>query len=129
MNTINVVLIEPGKKAKIAEIGTELEDMQEFVGGSIETYYPFEEQVCIVCNDEGKLDGSRPNRAIYDEDDKMVEIIFGKFFICDCSGENFGSLSGEQLQRYREQFLMPEHFFKVGGEIQAVKFDPDRESR
>ena len=36
MNTINVVLVEPGKKAQIAEIGTELEDMQEFVGGSIE---------------------------------------------------------------------------------------------
>lgn len=129
MNTINVVLIEPGKKAKIAEIGTELHDMKKIVGGNIETYSMFEEPVCIVCNDEGKFNGSLPNRAIYDENDKMVEIIFGNFFICDCSGENLGSLSGEQLQRYKEQFLMPEYFYKMGGEIQAIKFDPDREAR
>lgn len=129
MNTIDVVLVEPGKKAKIAGIGTELHDMQEFVGGNIEAYYPFEEQVCIVCNDEGKFDGSRPNRAIYDEEGKMADIIFGKFFICDCSGESFASLSEEQLKRYKEQFLMPENFFKIGGEIHAIKNKPDREER
>lgn len=129
MNTINVVLVEPGKEARAAEIGTELRDLQEIVGGNIETCYPFEEQVCIVCNDEGKLNGSRPNRAIYDEEGKMMDIILGKFFICDCSGEGFGSLSNEQLNRYKDQFHMPEDFFKIGGEIHAVKFNPDREER
>lgn len=42
------------------EIGTELSDLQRVVGGLIEPYYPFEEQVCIVCNDEGKYNGMRP---------------------------------------------------------------------
>lgn len=28
--------------------------MQRVVGGDIEGFYPYEEQVCIVCNDEGK---------------------------------------------------------------------------
>ena len=36
MNTINVVLVEPGKEARAAEIGTELRDLQEIVGGNIE---------------------------------------------------------------------------------------------
>ena len=48
---IKVLYCEPGRKARIAEIGTELSDLQRAVGGGfIETYYPFEEEVCIVCN-------------------------------------------------------------------------------
>ena len=38
---IKVVYCEPGRKARIAEIGTELEDLQRAVGGGfIEAYYP-----------------------------------------------------------------------------------------
>ena len=52
-DTIRVVLCEPGRLARTVEIGTELADLQKAVGGGlIETYYPFEEEVCIVCNDE-----------------------------------------------------------------------------
>lgn len=39
---IKVVLCEPGKVARVAEIGTELSDLQRVVGGLIEPYYPFE---------------------------------------------------------------------------------------
>lgn len=72
---IKVVLCEPGKVARVAEIGTELTDLQRVVGGLIEPYYPFEEQVCIVCNDEGKYNGMRPCRAIYGEDREMMDIM------------------------------------------------------
>mgnify|MGYP003197984914 CR=1 FL=1 len=61
---IKVVLLEPGKLARTAEIGTSLEDLQKIVDGLIEAYYPFEEQVCIVCNEESKINGMRPNRSV-----------------------------------------------------------------
>ena len=51
--TIDVVLVEPGKLARPAKITATLEGMQAVVGGDIEPFYPFEEQVCIVCNEEG----------------------------------------------------------------------------
>ena len=124
---IKVVLCEPGKVARVAEIGTELSDLQRVVGGLIEPYYPFEEQVCIVCNDEGKYNGMRPCRAIYGEGREMMDIIFGPFFICDCSTPNFGSLNKEQLERYKKQFQNPEHFFRVGGEIKAVPYKPEKD--
>ena len=76
---IKVVLCEPCKVARVAEIGTELSDLQRVVGGLIEPYYPFEEQVCIVCNDEGKYNGIRPCRAIYGEGREMMDIIFAPF--------------------------------------------------
>lgn len=121
---IKVVMCEPGRAARITEIGTELEDLQRAVGGMIEAYYPFEEQVCIVCNDEGKMNGMSPCRAVYGEDGKMMDIIFGPCFICDCSGENFGSLSQDQIKRYTEQFKNPERYYRIDGDIKAVPYEP-----
>ena len=223
--TIKVVIVEPGKLARQAEIPANLEGMQATVKGSIEAFYPFEEQVCIVCNEEGKITGLPLNRAVYSEpeevdmtyhelcakfrqaenqgrhisgyivftedswpdkypvesrtygvssnnkafqagmggysiyggsidgtdpcvrleqymaDEKggkdgwkiercytkereMVDIIAGTFFICDCSGENFGSLNEDQLKTYTEMFKQPERFARIDGEIIAVPYTP-----
>ena len=122
---IHVVLVEPGKLARDADIGTELSDLQRAVGGGfIETFYPFEESCVLVCDDEGKLNGSLPNRAIYDEKGHVEDIIFGPFFICDCSTEEFGSLTSEQAERYKKMFLKPERFMMASGEIIATKYTP-----
>lgn len=80
-----------------------------------------------VLNDEGKYNGMRPCRAIYGEGREMMDIIFGPFFICDCSTPYFGSLNKEQLERYKKQFQNPEHFFRVGGEIKAVPYRPEKD--
>lgn len=227
--TIRVVLLEPGKLARAADIYASLDGMQRVVGSDIEAYYPFEEEVCIVCNDEGKVNGLPLNRAIREEDtvtemsygelkdvfgdaerggsgkhmtgyvvftadsfDKpfseesrtysvssnnkafqpnmggysiygscldgtdplvrlegymaaehggkdgwkvercytkepgkeIMDIIAGTCFICDCRGENFSSLSDEQLRRYSRQFKYPERFAKVNDEIVAVPYKP-----
>ena len=53
--------------------------------------------------------------------------IFGPFFICDCSTPYFGSLNKEQLERYTKQFQNPERFFRVGGEIKAVPYKPEKD--
>jgi len=65
---IKVVLLEPGKLARAAEIDASLAGMQKMVGGLIEPFYPFEEQVCIVCNEESKINGMRPNRSVKNDD-------------------------------------------------------------
>ena len=226
---MTVVLLEPGKMARVATIDSSLEGMQKVVGGLIEPFYPFDEPVCIICNEEGKLNSMPLNRAIYAEPEEidmsyselrsqfykaeeegkhisgyvvfsqdsfkdpysevsrtyvissdnkafqggmggysiygycldgtdpcvrldrymavehggadgwkiercymksdarqMIDIIAGPCFICDCSGEDFGSLTAEQLQKYMEQFKYPEHFFRVGGEIKAVPYPPEK---
>ena len=40
---------------------------------------------------------------------------------------NTGSLNKEQLERYKKQFQNPEHFFRVGGEIKAVPYKPEKD--
>ena len=124
---IRVVYCEPGRPARVTQIGTALEDLQKAVGGLIEAYYPFEEEVCIVCNDEGKLNGMSANRAIYDEEHNIQDIIFGPFFVCDCSTPEFGSLSEEQTERYRRMFESPEHFIRLDGKIHALPYTPAAE--
>ena len=61
---MKVIIVEPHKQARIEEIGRELEDFQEIVGGYIEAIYPFDDPVAIVCNDEGKMMGAELNRAL-----------------------------------------------------------------
>lgn len=107
---IRVILVESGKKAKIAEIENTLENKQKIVGGNIEVVYPFNENVCIVCDEEGKFDGSLPNRALLDESIKIADIIFGTFIICGVEDEYFVSLTEEQIHKYQKMFYYPEIF-------------------
>ena len=124
---IKVVLCEPGKYAKVTEIKNTLEGLQAAVKGPIEAFYPFEEAVCIVCNEEGKLNGMIPSRAVYGEDHEIMDAIFGPFFICDCSGENFGSLNREQLDRFQKQFKNPEKLVSINGKIISFPYTPQPE--
>ena len=61
--TIDVILVEPMKPPKMVTIADSLESMQKTVGGSIEEYMPFTDEVAIVCNEEGKLRKMDLNRA------------------------------------------------------------------
>ena len=69
--------MEPNKYPKMIEIDDTLEAMQAMVGGDIEEYMPFEDEVAIVCHEEGKLIGLPPNRAIYAEPE-TVELTYSE---------------------------------------------------
>ena len=61
---MKVVMAEPGQYARAAEIGDGLESLQKAVGGLIDCAYPWREKVCIVCNDEGLINGMPMNRTV-----------------------------------------------------------------
>ena len=87
---IDVVLVEPGKPAVMAEIGSDLDSLQRAVGGSIEAAYFYDDPIAIVCNEDGKNIGLPMNRAVKDENGEIMDIIVGKFFICGL-GEDVGA--------------------------------------
>ena len=64
---ISVLLVNPGEPPKMVEIQHTLKAMQDLVGGLIEQFIPFEDDVAIICNEEGKYNGMEPNRVIYRE--------------------------------------------------------------
>lgn len=70
-NEITVLLVEPGKYPREIKIENTLKAMQETVGGYIEEYMPFDDEVAIICNEEGKMNGAELNRAIYSEPENV----------------------------------------------------------
>ena len=55
--TMDVLLVQPNAYPKKISVGTELEDLQAMVGGDIEVTYPFEDEVAIILNESGKING------------------------------------------------------------------------
>ena len=74
-NTLSVLKIAPGQYPQQVEIDNDLKALQQTVGGSIGASYPFEDPVAIVYNDDGKLMGLPLNRALWDEDGLMYDVM------------------------------------------------------
>ena len=125
---ISVLLVQPGKYPKMIEIEDSLEAMQKVVGGDIEEYMPFEDEVAIICNEEGKINGLPLNRAIYGPDKEIVDIISGDFFVAfaPIESDKFRSLPREMADKYYQLFKYPERFARSNEGIIAVPFKPVR---
>ena len=100
---MKVLVVEPLKPCYVQEIEG-LQAMREIVGGHIEAIYPYEEQVAVIVNEEGKLLGLPHNRPLLDEHGVPYDIVCGTFFVAGLSGETFTSLTEDQLRCYKELF-------------------------
>ena len=128
---IKVLLFRPGEYARTVEIDDTLEGMQEAVGGWIEEYMPFEDEVAIVCNEEGKIQGLPLSRAIYDDEGQLLDIIAGDFFIAyaPIESEKFLSIPPELEKKYLDKYGLPEKIYCTGRGYDSIKYDPDRKER
>lgn len=115
---MRVVMVKPCQYAYITELDEKLESMQAAVGGLIDCVYPWDEKVCIVCNDEAVINGMQANRAM-----NYYGAIFGPFFVCGIEGNKFCSLSEEQAQRYCNRFLRPQLFLPTQKGLGCFEYD------
>jgi uncharacterized protein YuzE len=60
---MRILMVEPGKEPFVTEVSNDLESLQKAVDGLIEVMY-LEENVLIVCNEEGKCMGLEGNRRV-----------------------------------------------------------------
>ena len=98
---MKVLVVEPMKPCEAREIPDTLEAMQAIVGGYIQAVYPFQEEVAVVCNEEGRNLDLPFNRPLIDESGLPYDIVCGTFFMAGFSGEHFVSLTEEQIQKYK----------------------------
>ena len=117
---MTVLAVQPGEKPVTQELEGTLKSMQDFVGGTIQAIYPYEDAVAIICNDEGKLNGMEYNRALRNETGEVIDILCGPFFVCGLGVEDFASLTAEQLETYYKVFEHPEVFLAVGGNLVVI---------
>lgn len=52
---MKILVVKPYQKPEVIEIDHTLKAMQAVVGGYIEAVYPFDDEVAIVVNEEGKI--------------------------------------------------------------------------
>lgn len=121
---LDVLLVEPGQYARMTTIDAGLKSLQKTVGGDIEAAYFFDDPVALVCQEEGKINGSELNRAVRDADGEILDIIAGKFFICGLGEEDFASLPEGLKKKYEGMFHQPETFLKMGRSITAIPIEP-----
>ena len=77
-------------------------------------------------SEKGGKDGWKIERCYMNSDEKeMIDVIFGPFFICDCSGPNYGSLNQEQIDRFMKQFENPERLIRMNGTLMSVPYKPE----
>lgn len=96
---VNVLVVEPGIVPYEKEING-LQEMQAVVGGLIQAIYPYQEPVALVANDEGILMHLPFNRSV----EGGYGGVFGTFFVCGLTKDDFCSLTPEQIKTYREKF-------------------------
>ena len=105
---ITVLKVEPMKEAVIACLKNDLDSLQKAVsiGASEQGLIEFvwlEDNVSILCNEEGKLIGLEANRRLGDD------ILCGVFYVVAEDDEgNLISLTPEQQDRYLKRFRTPD---------------------
>ena len=99
---MKVLVKEPGKPAEVREIENTLEACQKIVGGWIEVVR-ITEDVAIVVNEEGKINGMKPNFIC------CGDLICGPAFFCGVTlgddGEEFRGLDDDEI--HAVEFLLP----------------------
>lgn len=114
---MDALLIRPGKEPEKIRIRDELTELQKAVGGYIEVVMPYEDPVCIVCNEEGKLNGMELNRSLRDEEGNTIDTLAGPFLVIGAGNEcDFCSLTDELSAKYEELFHEPEQFRDLYGD-------------
>lgn len=98
---IKVLIVEPDKLPYEKIISNTLRDKQQIVDGYIEYVRLLDDDsVVLICNEEGKINGSKYNRDI------GYDIIAGTFIIVrenPDDGED-RSLTDEQIEKHKERF-------------------------
>ena len=105
---IKVLMVEPGKAPTVTTLKNELRSLQEAVSigaehvGYIEII-GIDDDVCILCNEEGKLINLEPNRRFYQD------ILRGVFYVTgEDSDGNLTSLPEKYIEYYSKYFATPE---------------------
>ena len=137
-NTITAILVKPGQIPEIIEIPNTLEAKQDIVEGYIQAIYPFEDEVAIICNDEGKTNGMPLNRALYISGDMNVsgmepgdiyDIIAGNFLVVGINRDNFCSLDDRLLTKYEKWYHNPEMFVFRDNKIIVLPGQPANDDK
>ena len=104
---MKVLYFEPLKDPVIKSIPNTLEALQKAVGGYIEVVKQTDNPIVVICNEQGKLNGSSPNRCLMDREGYIYDHLYGSFLVCGFSDDDFSDIPDELIDTYKEAFGPP----------------------
>ena len=105
---MKILIVEPGRHPRAAEIPHTLEQMQKTVGGYIQAVFPWDDPVALVCDEEGLFKQLDFNRLVAPE-----VAIFGTFFICGLGEEDFADLPDDLMEKYSKMLYDPQYLIRA----------------
>lgn len=77
---ISAILIEPNQYPRKIKIENELSAYQKAVNGYIECI-DLPNGATIICNEEGKINGEKLNRILYNDIGEIVDVVAGNMIV------------------------------------------------
>lgn len=123
--TMKIVICKTGKKPEYREIDREdLQVMQEIVEGWIEVVY-LSDVLCLVCNDEGAINGMPLNRIILNERIDGTPLgalnIHGNFFVCQYDGPDLTSIPKTRIDLIMDAMANPVTYLDAAWHRRYIK--------
>lgn len=105
-NLIKVLLVEPFDKPKIITIENNYQAISEIVCGDVDEYMPFEDNVALLCNADGKRLSLSASHTVTDIETGKAELIYGSFILVGTSEFDieYHSLYDNLTDKYTDLF-------------------------
>ncbi len=113
---MKILIVEPGKHPRKADVEDTLETLQSIVGGYIEAVYPWDDPVALVCDEEGLCKDTEWNRYI----SKDIAIK-GTFFLCGLGEDSFDDLPDGLAEKYAKLLYHPQTFIRMPDGVAVIE--------
>lgn len=125
---MKVLRVRPKHYPEVIDIDCSLESLQKEVEGRIQAVYPWDDEVALICNEEGKLYDDcmeKLNRTLDGPYGIPIDIIVGTFLIVGLTEDDFGELLPEFVEKYEKMFHQPRKFVTYTDSEGKVHLDVD----
>lgn len=125
---MKVLRVRPKHYPEVIDIDCSLESLQKEVEGLIQAVYPWDDEVALICNEEGKLHDDcmeKLNRTLDGPYGIPIDIIVGTFLIVGLTEDDFGELLPEFVEKYEKMFHQPRKFVTYTDSEGKVHLDVD----
>lgn len=113
---MKVLYIEPLRSPRLINIDPSLESIRAAIHCQWIEAADLLPDAVLICDEEGKLNGSQPNRIV------EGDLVFGSFLIAGLGEDDFTDLSQPLIEKYTEKYKYPEVFIPApDGHIAVIR--------
>lgn len=123
--TMKVLVVEPRQAPCVREIPVGEDSLGVVVGGPIAATYPFDDMAALIYNDEAKNLGMELNRALYDGNGRVYDVVPGTFVIAGLGDGCFTSLPEDLTEKFARRFQTIEVYAQVGSRMVMFQVPQD----